>query len=503
MQNTISNGYKKIAHNVIYLYSRLIVTLLGNLYLTRLTLQALDVESFGVYSLVYGLVLMLGFMSVTLSNSTQRFISFELGKKNGDVDALFSSSINIHCIVAVALIVIIYISGIFAIEYYLVLPQDLKAAAKIIFYVSLFSFFVSILSIPAYSALIAFEKMNLIAIASVSEVVLKVFFTLLIVHSEVSNTLIVYCVVIALSTIFSKLYIIIICYNKLNLNYSMKNGMGHIKNLLFFTGWNVFGSIAALVMNQGLNILINIFFGLKINAARAISIQVQSAVNQLASSFQLAFNPQIVKCYSSGRVEESLKIALFGSKYSFFLLLYASLPIFYFCDVFLGWWLPNVPEYTEIFVKLMMVNILINVLSEALITLVQATGDIKKYQILVGSLLIMNLPISYIVLYQGGAPEYTVYVSILISIVALMLRLYLIKNLIPEFSAISYLKLVIARAVAVVFVTVILYEQVKVNSFILDLGFLFFISFLSTLIVGLSTNEIKVLRLQIMKLLAK
>ena len=243
-----------------------------------------------------------------------------------------------------------------------------------------------------------------------------------------------------------------------------------------------------------MSVLLHVYFGPAINAARAIALQVQSAILQVASSFQLAFNPQIIKSYSSNDSSQMMQIALYGAKYSFFLMLFAGIPVLFETEFILQLWLTNVPDYTVIFVKLMVINILVNILSETLITVVQATGRIKLYQILVGTLLICNLPLSYVFLSYGANPESTLYISIVVSIIALVVRLVILNKMI-RFKVKKFLNIVIFRCAIVTFIAsvILLYFHDILKFVEYKILFFFFLTFIvltvTILLVGISSKE--------------
>ncbi|MCC4781986.1 hypothetical protein CSB62_22160 [Vibrio splendidus] len=455
-------SYKLIAKNSIFLYLRLIFTVIVTLYLTRIVLDKLGVEDFGIYNLVSGLATMLGFLSVSMTNSSQRFISYELGKgQKGNVNQVLSASVNLHFVFGCIISIFMVFVGLWFINYELVIPNEKLYLAEVVFYYSVATFTVSIISVPFNALLIAHEKMGVVALLSVMEVFLKLISVITIIDHIDTNLLMSYAGVMFLVISIVKILMVLYCYVDIKFIYSFKGGFIRFKELLTFSGWNVFGSIAYLVMTQGVSMLLNVFFGPMVNAARGLALQVQSAILQIASSFQIAINPQIVKSYSSNNRKQMMEIAFYGAKYSFFLMLFAGLPVLIEAKSILSLWLKTVPEYTEIFVKLMTVNILINILSETLITVVQASGKIKVYQIIVGTLLIFNLPISYLSLYYGLGPESTLYVSIVISLIALFVRLIILKKII-DFDTLSFIKLVLVRcgivAIIALFILTYVYE---------------------------------------------
>ena len=495
MNSSNRGKFKVIAKNSIYLYVRLLLTVIVTLYLTKVVLDILGVEDFGVYNLVAGLATMLGFLSVSMTNSTQRFISYELGKgSNGDVSTVFSTSINIHIIFSVIIVVIMEFLGLWFIDYKLVIPLERLHLAEVVFHCCAATFLITMVTVPFNSILMAYEKMGVVALLSIIEIFIKLISVLTIIDVVHSEALISYAVLMFVAVFIVKIILIIYCLYNVKIKYRFRGSFSLFTEVLKFSGWNIFGSIAYLVMTQGVSVLLNVFFGPTVNAARAIALQVQSAILQIASSFQLAFNPQIVKSYSSNENSQVMQIALYGAKYSFFLMLFAGLPILFEAESILQLWLNEVPDYTVIFVKLMVINVLVNVLSETLITIVQATGRIKFYQIIVGSLLICNLPLSYIFLEYGASPESTLYVSILISVIALIVRLVILSKMI-NFDVRKFLSIVILRSALVVFIAsfllLYLHKVVELMEYKLLLLFTlnFFVLTATIFFIGISSKE--------------
>ena len=303
-------------------------------------------------------------------------------------------------------------------------------AANWVYQFSIFAFIITILYVPYYSIIIAHERMNVFAFVSIIEVVLKLFITFLVAWSGSDKlklyAILIFCVSLVIG-IFYRLY----CKShfaesRFNLFWDKKL----FKKMSSFASWNLLGVFAGITYGQGVNLLLNVFFGPVVNAARGIAYQVQGAVNAFVTNFQVAVNPPITKSYASGDIDYMHSLIFSASKYSFYLLLMLSLPLLLETEFILQLWLKAVPEYTAIFTSLVLIDILICSLSASLQTTAQASGNVKLYQTIVSGILLLNLPLSYILLKLGYAPQTTFIVSIITSLGALIARLIVLKIII-------------------------------------------------------------------------
>lgn len=426
-----SSNYKRIAKNAAMLYFRMLFTILVTLYTSRVVLQTLGIEDFGVYSVVAGFVAMLGFLNNAMTSATQRFLSFELGKvEDQNMQSIFSMSMNIHILIAFFALLIGETVGLWFVRTQLTIPSDRMFAAEWVYHLALFAFMTTVVTVPYKALIIAHEKMNVFAWISIFDVTLKLISVFALSYLGFDKLILFGAlnlgVVLTVFT-FYKLY----CNTKHSESiFRFIWNKDLFKTILSYTGWNLWGNIAFVLSSQGINVLLNIFFGPAVNAARAISMEVSSALNSFVSSLQVAINPQIIKSYASDDLEYMHKLVSYGAKYNFFILLLLSLPVLENVELILSIWLVNVPEYTALFTSLIIYNILIDSLSPPLMTAAQATGKIKIYQVVIGSILLLNVPASYIFLKLGYPPFFVFYISISISIVAFFARVALISSLI-------------------------------------------------------------------------
>lgn len=439
-----------MAKNAGMLYFRMLLTMAVTLYTSRVILQTLGVEDFGIYNVVAGFVTMLGFLNGAMSSATQRFLAFELGQSGKkDMRGIFSMSMNIHILIAVLVLLIGETLGLWFVRTQLTIPIDKMVAAEWVFHLALLSFMVSIVSVPYNALIIAHEKMNIFALVSILNVMLKLLIVFMLSWFGMDK-LILYAL-LSLAVVFA-IFLVYRSYCKSKFIESRfrlywDRRLFHI--MLSYTGWNLWGNIAAVMSGQGINVLLNIFFGPTVNAARAIAMQVSGALNSFVQNLQVAINPQIIKSYAAQDMDYMHKLVCYGAKYNFFVLLFLSMPVLINIDTILQVWLGVVPEYTSVFVQLTIFNILVDSISAPLMTSAQATGKIKLYQLIVGGLLLLNLPFSYIVLRKGYEPYIVVYVGIFLSVVALIARLVILKKLV-NLPLTEYIKEVIGRGILVV-----------------------------------------------------
>lgn len=452
---------KKIAKNTILLYFRMLLMMGVTLYTSRIVLNTLGVVDFGIYNVVGGVVVMFSFLNSAMSSATQRFLTIELGKNDYDqLKKVFSMNVNIHAVIALIILILAETIGLWLLNAKLVIPVERMNAANWVYQFSILAFMLTVMGVPYNAIIIAHERMNVYAYVSIIEVVLKLIIVFALVWFSYDKlklyAILIFCVAVIVWVIYKS-------YCKRNFSeshYVFFWDKSLYKTLMNFAGWNIFGNLAHVAAGQGVNILLNIFFGPVVNSARGIAYQVNGAVNGFVRNFQIALNPQIFKSYAADNRMYMHQLIFQGSKYSFFLLLFITLPILIETETVLRWWLKIVPEYTILFCRLVLINTLIDCISGPLMTAAQATGKIKKYQAVVGTVLLLIIPISYVFLKQGLPPEITLYVSISISIMALFTRLFIISPLV-KLSILEFIRIVLARVLLVSVVSVVFPLMVK------------------------------------------
>lgn len=458
-----SKNNKRIAINTILLYFRMLLTLVVSLYTSRIVLNTLGIEDFGIYNVVGGVVTMFSFLNSSMASATQRFLSFELGKNEyAQFKKVFSMSVNIHVIIAVAIFILAETIGLWFLNTKLVIPVERMESANWVYQFSILAFIVSVMSVPYNATIIAHEKMKVYAYVSIVEVILKLIIVFALIWFGFDKLKMYAALIFCVSAI---VWIIYKAYCKRNFpqtNYTFIWDKHLYITLMNFAGWNLFGNVASVTFNQGINLMLNIFFGPVINAARGIAYQINAVINGFVINFQMAINPQIVKSYVADNRDYMHQLIFQGARYSFFLLFLLSLPILIETETILKIWLKIVPEYTVIFTRLVLINVLIDCISGPLMTAAQASGKIKFYQVVVGGLLLLILPISYLFLKLGYPPQVTFYVSITISIIALFARLRIISPLV-NLSILRFTQYVIIRGLLVATISAIFPMIIKWN----------------------------------------
>lgn len=486
-----------IAKNTFYLYIRMFFTMAVGLYSSRVVLYTLGVEDYGVYVIVAGVVSLFGFFNAAMSSATQRFLSYEIGKKNENkLKRTFNASLNIHLGIAILILILAETFGLWFVNYKLNLPDDQMNAVNWVYQFSIFTFLIGVVQVPYNALIIVRERMNIYAIFSIGEAVLKLLILYLLVISPYEKLKTYAFLGFAVTLIITSFYKYYTKYHFKESRYHFTYQRKLYGELLSFTGWNLFGNIAAVTRAQGNNILLNVFFGTVLNAAYGITLQVQSAVTLFVNNFQMAVNPQIIKNYAKGDKKQYLKLIYQSSKFSFFLIFLVSFPIMFNLDYILKFWLVNPPRNTSLFVNLILINILIDSLSGPLMIGIQATGKIKWYQIVTGSLIILNLPIAYIFLKYNYSAAYIFYISICISIVALFCRIYFLSSK-THFSILKFLKQVIFKIVLVltcVLIFVYFFKKYSFNItdtsyFVVSSGLIIMVSIFFIFVFGVNKSE--------------
>jgi O-antigen/teichoic acid export membrane protein len=375
------------------------------LYTSRIILNTLGVEDYGIYNVVGGIVIMLSFLNTAMSSGTTRFLSYELGKADFKKMArVFSMSLNIHAMIAVVIFILAETLGLWFLNTHLNIPPERMNAANWAYQFSILTFIISVLSIPYHALIIAHERMNVYAYVSIVEVSLQLFIVFMLQWFGVDKLKLYAVLVFVVSIVIRGIYGLYSNKNFKESKYRFIWDKPLFRTLMSFAGWNLWGNAAGVLSGQGVNMLLNIFFGPAVNAARGIAYAVKAAVHNFVASFQQAMKPQIIKSYATNDLKYMHQLICQGAKYSFFLLFFLSLPILIETRIILQLWLKIVPEYTIIFTQLVIVNVLIDCFSGTLQTAAQASGRIKFYQMVIGGLLLLILPFSWMFLKFGYPP---------------------------------------------------------------------------------------------------
>lgn len=456
METNHKENSRRIAKNTVYLYVRMLFGMLVSLYTSRVVLNALGVEDYGIYNVVGGFVAMFSLISSSLSSSIGRFLTFALG--TGDKQELknvFANSLLIQICLSVIIVILCESIGLWFLKTKMTIPLDRMDAASIVFQTSVVSFVMNLLYCPYNGAIIAHERMGIFALLGIISILAKLAIALFVAYASISDRLIVYSFLVLGITFLMEFIYVIYCYRNFDesrvLPYFNKKTW---KEMSSFAGWNAIGCTASLLKDQGVNVLLNIFYGPVVNAARGIAVSVIGAVGSMTNNFMIALNPQITKSYACGDKNYCFKLVERGSKFGFYILLFFVVPIFIETPFVLKFWLGEYPEFTVAFTRLSLVLSSVDVLSSTLINLQSATGKIRNYQLAVGLILLLNFPVSYIALKIGASPVSVYIVAIAISIICLLVRLYFLKSMVG-FDVRHYLTFVCANTLLVALASIV------------------------------------------------
>ena len=446
-----SENTKRIAKNTLMLYGRMLFSMVVSLYTSRVVLNTLGVEDYGIYNVVGGFVAMFSLISSSLSSSVSRFLTFELGK--GDMERLkrvFSTSLIIHIGLALIVLIAAETIGLWFVNHKLVIPPERLYAANWVFQASIVSFCFGLLSTPYNASIISHEHMGTFAYIGILDTCLRLAIVLFIAHSPwLFDRLIVYSLLLVAVSISLQCIYLYYCRKhfeecRIRLVWDKQC----VKKMGSFAGWNFIGCTAGLLKDQGVNILLNLTFGPIVNAARGIASTVNGAVGGFAGNFMTALNPQITKSFAANDKRYYFSLVERGSRFSFYIMFLFALPLCLETEFVLTLWLKQYPAHTINFVRLVLILSLSDILSNTLITLQSATGKIRNYQLAVGGTLLLNFPLSYLALKLGCAPESTLIVAIFISVYCMVLRLLFLQKTIG-FSICSFFKNVYLNVICV------------------------------------------------------
>ena len=427
-----SQNNKRIAKNTLLLYVRMLFITAIGLYTSRIVLQALGVDDFGIYNVVGGVVAMLGFLQGSLGGASSRYITYDLGK--GDIKVMkktFGNIVSIHLLFAIITFIIGETIGLWFVVEKLNIIAERREAAMWVYQFSIFTSMISFISAPYNAAIIAHEKMSAFAYISIYEAVAKLLIVFLLLVSPFDK-LILYAALLFLVQCSSQVIYNIYCYRhfeetKSKLAFDKKL----FKEIFAYAGWTMNGTLAVMGYTQGLNIVLNLFFGPAVNAARGIAVQVQNIAQQFCTNFQMALNPQIIKSYAQEDLGYMHKLVITSSKFSFFIMFFITLPLALEAGQVLYWWLGIVPEHTVNFLRLILCTSMLFALSNPIIISVHATGKLKRFQMIEGTMLLSIVPIAYLLLkFFNVQPESVFLVHIIVEICTQYARLKIVLPLI-------------------------------------------------------------------------
>lgn len=427
IEKKISNNHK-IAKNTLILYIRQILIIVVSLYTVRIVLRILGVEDYGIFNVVGGVVSMFGFLSSAMANASQRFFAFDLGRKDNDnLQKTFSLSVIIYLLITILILIVAETLGLWFLKNKLIYPVERILAVNWVFQCSIISFLITMLNTPYLAMVIAHENMEAYAWVSIIEVILKLILIFLLQLFDVDK-LKLYSFLLLLISIFRFMAFYGISRKRYKeCKFKLFLEKKSFFEMISYVGWSFIRPFSTVLKGQGVNILLNMFFGPVVNASRGIAFQVNSAINSFSSNFLMAIQPQIVKLYARDDKEGMLLLVFRGAKMTAYLMLFFILPLAFEMPVVINLWLGQIPEYVIWFTRLILIDALIDSIIQPIQSAVQATGKIKLYEIITGILISLNFPVSFVVLKFGASPYSVFIVAIFVTIIADIVRLYIAK----------------------------------------------------------------------------
>lgn len=465
--NNLQSNSKRIVKNTMFLYIRMALLMLVSLFTSRITLQALGVEDYGIYNVVGGIVIFLSFLNNTLTISTQRFLNYEMGQKqSSNLSKVFSIALTGHYVIALFFLLLAETIGFWFVYYHLVIPQERFVAMLWVYHFSVLTFIINIISTPYNAAIIACEKMNVYAYIAILEAVMKLLIAYLLLVVSFDK-LKLYAILLFLLAVVVRLVYYLYCKRKIPwISSTLSWNREMMAKIFSFSGWVFLGGFSQVLCVQGVNVLINLFFNPIHNAARGISMQLQAAVHTFSANFMTAVRPQIVKSYSSQDYAYAYKLTCSSARISFFLLLIITMPILLNTEFILSLWLGNIPPYSVCFTRLALIDVLFTSLISPVAALSQATGKVRNYQLIISVSFFLVFVLTYF-FYKLHFPSYATFlISIVMTLIGTIGRVLELRNS-ANFPILYFIKDVVLRIFIVSLGTILsLALLVNVFSFI-------------------------------------
>ncbi len=477
---------KRIAKNTIFLYIRMFLIMGVTLFTSRIVLKVLGEDDFGLYNVVGGIVTMFTFLNGALAGATSRFITYEMGRKDDiQLHKIFNVSLVIHMLIALIIVILAETIGLWFLYHKMVIPIERFNAAFWVYQVSVLSCVFSITQVPYSATIIAHECMNIYAYVGIVEVILKLMIAYLIMISTYDK-LVVYACLLFIVQVLTMLYYRVYCNKRFaECKFMFVREKGLYKHMFIYAGFDMVGNLSVLAQGQGLNILLNMFFGPAVNAARGIAYQVQGAVTQFSGNFMTAVKPQIIKQYATGKIKEMMQLVIQSSCFSYYLMLLIVMPICLEADYILTLWLGEYPEYTISFLRLILVLCMIQTLKTPRTTVFHATGKILLPNLVVGTILCLALPGAYVVLKMGGGPNSVFWTAIVAMSISEIAGIIIMKSRvdcsIKEYVVNVHLRCFVITSISLI-IPLCIYDRIDLQGFykLLTTGILTTISVLVT-----------------------
>lgn len=462
MESTENNS-KRIAKNTVFLYSRMIITTVIALFTVRIILKVLGDEDYGIYNAVGGVILSMTFISRVLALASQRFFSISIGKN--DLDGLrknLGSLLFVYGLLSLLIIIITETAGLWFLNTHMTIPAERLSQANISFQLSLAAFIITILASPYQSLVISFEKMQIFAYTSVIDAILKLAIVFLLLIDFAIDHLVFYSILMLACTLLSNAIYPFYCHFKFpDITKGLYINKSQVVSIVSYSSWTMIGTLSGVFSNQGMSILLNLFWGPIANAAYAIATQISNQINMLANNFFVAVRPSMIKNYAQNNQEYTFTLFSISSKIIFFLLFLVVLPLYIETRELLYLWLGDVNEYLVPFVRQILILGMIVSLSYPITTIIQAAGYVKKYHVAVDGFTLISLPLAFFVAKFGCASEMTLYVFNLVFLIAHFIRLAILKEVAPHFSIGTYLKQIILPILFVIASTFLMSKYIS------------------------------------------
>lgn len=446
----MESNNKRLAKNTLILYLRMFLVMGLGLYTSRLVLDVLGKVDFGTYSVVGGVVIMMSFLNNSLAGATQRFLTYELGKGNmAKLKKLFSICFFNHVLIALAVLLLGETVGLWFLNHKLNIPEERQLAAHVVYQLSLLTTCVNFLRIPYHAAIIARERMGAFSVISIVEVLLKLLLVCGLLHVAIDRLIMYAVFLLLLSLVMLLLYVL---YGRLSFEEcrisAKRYAWQEAEPMLSFSSWDLFGNFSFMARNQGLNIIINLFFGVVLNASVAIADRVQGALEGFAASFLTALRPRIVKMYVSEEREQLAPFLQKACHYILIAMLLLSAILFLNAHYILNWWLKEVPSHAVVFVQIIELGAAIGAAVSPLSMLVQAQGDIRKMSLYSGLILLGTLPANYLLFRLDYSPAFAFAINAFSQLARGVVYLFLVKQILPEFKLLTFLWQAYGKALA-------------------------------------------------------
>ena len=447
---------KRIAKNTAFLYLRMLIMLFISFFTSRVILQSLGIVDYGIYNVVGGVVLMFSFFNASLSSATGRFLSYELGIGNKEkLKRTFQSALAIHVFIGLFIVLLIETIGLWYVKNKLNVPIERFDAAIIVFHISALTCFLNIIQVPFNASITSHEKMSAFAYISIFDALMKLCIAYLI-NIFVGDRLILYAILLMCSILVINIIYIVYCKKNFEeCSFSLQVDKSIMFPMLKFSGWDLYGNLSVMVRSQGLNILQNYFFGPVVNASTAVANTVLNAIMGFTDNFLTAVRPQIIKQYATQQYDSFQKLVFNSSRYSYFLLLLTTLPLLIEAKYAMGIWLKEVPQYAVVFCQLSIINNWISILFRSIVASINATGQVKLISIGNGTIYILVLPVSYVLLKFGFGPTIPFILNILFLFMGhTIFTMLIVRKIMPFFEVKSFLIHVLLKCLLITIISI-------------------------------------------------